>query len=82
VTPYLPQRDSRFYYADDAIQHIEALNCQWGCRRGAKDTLEWNALGPGGGCEILARVAVGDGEPIDELEYDGTRIVCHAREPL
>lgn len=79
---YRPQRDSRFEHASDAIEHIETVNCAWGCKRGAQTAEELLEFGPGGTCGILAQVSAGDGLPIEELDDDGAQIECLAREPL
>lgn len=72
---YVPRRDFRFDHASDAVNHIEFENCTHGCQRGSLDPEM-----PGGACEILARVSVGDGVAVPELRDDGTVITCLARE--
>jgi hypothetical protein len=82
VTAYRSQRDHRFEHASDAILHIETVNCAWGCRRGAETAEELLEFGPGGTCGILAAVAAGTGEPVPELDDDGSQIECLVREPV
>jgi hypothetical protein len=81
MSAYLPERDARFEHASDAVVWIESWNCSAGCRRGAESELELEEFGPGGTCDILARVAVGDGEPVPELRDEGNVVICLAWEP-
>lgn len=82
MSAYRSQRDHRFEHASDVIQHIETVNCAWGCKRGAQTAEELLEFGPGGTCGILAVVAAGTGEPVPELDDDGSQIECLVREPV
>ena len=80
---FVPRRDGRFEYAHDAIAHVERTSCAKGCVRAWQDGPDKVAeFGPGGTCGVLARVGLGDGEPVPELLDDGRRVVCEARWPL
>lgn len=80
--PYVSRRDGRFAYSFEAIDHIEDVNCSKGCLSGAKPgSAEDKEFGPGGTCPILASVACGMGDVIPELDDQGDRIVCLARQP-
>ena len=76
MTAYRPTRDPRFAYAQDAIDAIEQANCVRGCRFAVDATPEW----PGGTCDLLALVSVGDGQPIPELDDRGEGIHCLRRQ--
>lgn len=81
--PFRSRRDGRFSYSTEAIDHIESTSCSLGCRRGAAPgSPEAEEFGPGGTCGVLALVAIGDGEPIEDLDDQGDRVVCRVREPL
>ena len=82
MTAYRPKRDGRFYHASDAIRHVEEVSCSLGCISGAQTAEELLEWGPGGNCYVLAGVAVGNGEPIEELDDDGEKVVCLVREPI
>lgn len=80
--PYVSRRDGRFAYSFEAIEHVEHVNCSKGCLSGAKPgSAEDKEFGPGGTCPILASVACGMGDVISELDDQGDRIVCLARQP-
>jgi hypothetical protein len=76
------RRDGRFHYSFEAIDHIEETSCSKGCLSGAKPgSADYKEFGPGGNCPILASVAIGLGDVIPELDDQGDRIVCLARQP-
>lgn len=77
---YLPGREARFHHVGDTIAHVEEHNCSLGCRQGARNAAERRELGPGGSCDVLARLAFTD--PVTELDDDGRVLTCKARQPL
>jgi len=82
VTAFVSERENRWQYASEALTAIEAWNCAKGCARGLADPAAFEEFGPGGTCHLLALVALGDGQPIPELDDDGDTVTCTAREPL
>lgn len=78
MTPYRSRRDGRFDHSSEAIDHIEQHNCVKGCA--IPDPQDIREFGPGGNCPILVQVAIGDGEPIEQLDDRGRTIVCLARQ--
>lgn len=73
--------DGPWPYAHDAIAHVEEWNCSRGrgCQHGARPgSSEWTELGPGGSCGLLAAIAVGADDPIEEMTMDGGAgyVVC------
>jgi hypothetical protein len=78
--PFIVGRESRLYYASDCIEHIEEHNCAKGCRLGLANPEAFADYGPGGSCDILARVMLE--EPIPEIIDDGLILHCTARQPL
>lgn len=80
--PFVSARDGRWHYSFEAVDHVEEVNCSRGCRWGAvPGSPEDEEFGPGGTCEVLARVSLGDGQPIPELDDRGDEVVCLVREP-
>lgn len=69
-------------YAYEAIEHIESRNCSHGrgCVHGTEPgSDEWRDIGPGGTCDLLATISIGDpGTVITEMvmDADGT-VACH-----
>lgn len=81
--PFRSRRDGRFNHSFEAIDHVEDTSCSLSCWRGAEPgSPEAVEFGPGGTCDVLARVAIGDGEPIPELDDRGDEVVCLVRLPL
>jgi hypothetical protein len=81
-TPFRSTRDGRWHYSWEAVDHVEETNCARGCRWGAAPgSPEDREFGPGGTCHVLARISLGDGDPIPELDDRGDRVVCLVREP-
>lgn len=69
-------------YAFDAIDAVEEANCSKGCVHGARTRAALAEWGPGGQCDVLAQVAIGD-EVVDELTLgDGGRVTCSRYEML
>lgn len=82
MSAFIPMREQRWHYASDAMDHVEERNCALGCKRGLADPAAFAEFGPGGTCDILARVCIGDDEPIPELDDDGETVTCLVREEL
>lgn len=75
--PWTPGRgDYGTEYAGDLIAIIEAHNCVKGCTR-AGTPREIEDYGPGGTCEILARVSIPDAVPELDPRAEGPH--CSAR---
>ena len=63
--------------AIDLVEHVERANCSWGCTRSG--TAEERAvLGPGGNCDLLARLGMGT-EPMPEFDPLSNGLHCEAR---
>ena len=73
----MPHRDHRFEYSMDAVAFIERTNCAKGCLepRTIEDPNE-----PGGNCELIVTVAIGEPKAIPELHDGGHYIKCLRRE--
>lgn len=82
MAAFVPTREERWYYAADAMAHVEARNCALGCSVGLSTPEAFVEFGPGGTCHLLALVAVGTSDPIPELDDDGENVTCLAREAL
>ncbi len=67
----------RYEYATLAIEDVEEFNCRFGCRR----AVDVPGTGPGGACDVLARMCLGGGEIVPEIDDDGERLTCLVREP-
>lgn len=77
-----PCREGRWEYADQTVEAIERWNCAkgHGCTHGAeKGSTEWHEFGPGGVCNLLARIFMQ--EEIEEMDDDGRRVTCRDYEP-
>jgi hypothetical protein len=75
--PWTPGRgDYGTEYAGDLIEIIEAHNCVKGCTRTGTPR-EIEDYGPGGTCEILARVSIPDAVPELDPRPEGPH--CTAR---
>lgn len=74
-----PRREGRWEYASQTVEHIERYNCVHRCVHGAEPGSEnWLSLGPGGSCDVLARVFT---EPaVPELNDNGAVVMCTAFE--
>lgn len=76
---FRPRREGRWEYASDTVEHIERHNCRRGCVHGAeRGSEEWLSVGPGGSCDVLARVFLEDEVP--ELNDNGAVVTCTAFE--
>lgn len=82
MTAYVTSRDNRFWYASDVVAHLEERCCSLGCRYGALTAVERAASGPGGSCDVLARVSQGDGDVIPEVDDNGKNLTCLRRVPI
>jgi hypothetical protein len=73
--PYLPERDSRFHYAQDAVRDVERNSCGQGqgCRH-AGTRAQVAEHGPGGVCGLLAGLFCQDVQV--EIRDDGERLTC------
>ncbi len=80
MSAFIPTREGRWHYASGALDHVEERNCSLGCRRGMADPGAFFEFGPGGTCDILARIFLK--EQIPELDDDGYNVTCTVREPL
>jgi hypothetical protein len=77
--PFVSRRDARFEYSAEAVEFIERTNCAKGC---AVERVGVTPHEPGGSCELIVAVVVGDGVPIPDLTDGGTWIRCERRIPL
>jgi len=68
-------------HSSDLIEVIEAHNCVHGCLKSGS-AAKRKEFGPGGNCEILARIAFwqSDDEPIREIDPRLSGPHCNARE--
>lgn len=73
--PYLPERDGRFHYAQDAVRDVERNSCSvgLGCRH-AGTRAAVKEFGPGGTCGLLAGLFLQDVQV--EIRDDGERLTC------
>jgi hypothetical protein len=82
VTPegWIPGRgDYGAHYASDLIPLVEAMSCRLGCTKSGTQATR-DEFGPGGDCEVLAVLSLGDGETrIPELEPHAEGPRCRAR---
>ena len=75
---FRPSHEGPWQYAHEAIEAIERDNCSHGCVFGARPgSQEWTEFGPGGTCQVLAEVSIGD-EPVEALDLDGEVVSCRA----
>jgi hypothetical protein len=76
---WLPRRgDYNAHYADKLIPLVEATSCGLGCVRSGTDKARAE-FGPGGDCDVLARMTTP--ERVTEIEPRPDGPVCNARQP-
>lgn len=73
---FVVHREARWYYAAEAIAHIEARNCAKGCAHGDPG----NPLEPGGSCPVLIAVLLE--EPAPQITDDGAELSCSDFAPV
>lgn len=67
------------HYADQLVELVESWNCSLGCQKAGDESVV-SEFGPGGTCDLLASLFVG--QPVPEFDPRPAGIHCEARIPL